>query len=127
MALVLFALEAGRALPDSRGDRLMPCLHPSEVEAVSGHTRRVRCGLEPGGLAVRGPARVLFGQGIDPNVADPATLEALPGVGPARAAAIVAGRADGAYRSLRDLGRVRGIGPVTLRGAAAWLSFEEEP
>jgi competence protein ComEA len=67
---------------------------------------------------------VLFGLGIDPNRADAATLEALPGVGPARAAAIVAGRAEGAYRSLADLGRVPGIGPVTLRRSAAWLSFE---
>lgn len=123
MALGLFALEAGRA-PAGSGDRLPLCPHPSEVEATAGHTRRVHCGLEPGGPAVRGPARVLFGLGIDPNLADAAALEALPGVGPARAAAIVAGRADGAYRSLSDLGRVRGIGPVTLRAAAAWLSFE---
>ena len=79
------------------------------------------CDGAPGGAELRGPARVLFGLGIDPNVADAAALEALPGVGPARAEAIVAGRADGAYRTLADLGRVRGIGPVTLRRAAPWL------
>ena len=66
---------------------------------------------------------MLFGLGIDPNLADAAALEALPGVGPARAEAIVAGRADGAYRTLADLGRVRGIGPVTLQRAAPWLAF----
>jgi competence protein ComEA len=83
----------------------------------------VTCDGAPGGAEVRGPARVLFGLGIDPNLADAAALEALPGVGPARAEAIVAGRADGAYRTLADLGRVRGIGPVTLRRAAPWLAF----
>jgi competence protein ComEA len=72
---------------------------------------------------VRGPARVLFGLGLDPNTADASALEALPGVGPARAEAIVAGRAEGAYRSLADLGRVHGIGRVTLRRAAPWLAF----
>jgi len=70
---------------------------------------------------------VLFGLGLDPNTADAGALEALPGVGPARAEAIVAGRADGAYRSLADLGRVRGIGPVTLRRAAPWLAFAPAP
>ena len=66
---------------------------------------------------------MLFGLGIDPNLADAAALEALPGVGPARAEAIVAGRAQGAYRTLADLRRVHGIGPVTLRRAAPWLAF----
>jgi competence protein ComEA len=66
---------------------------------------------------------VLFGLGLDPNTADASALEALPGVGPARAEAIVAGRANGAYRSLADLGRVHGIGRVTLRRAAPWLAF----
>ena len=70
---------------------------------------------------------MLFGLGIDPNTADAAALEALPGVGPARAEAIVAGRADGAYRSLADLGRIHGIGPVTLRRAAPWLAFASAP
>jgi len=50
-------------------------------------------------------------------------LEAVPGIGPARAAAIVAGRGEGPYRELADLARVRGIGPVTLRRSAAWWHF----
>jgi Helix-hairpin-helix motif len=104
------------------GDRLPPCKHPRELEASGGHTRRVTCDGAVGG-EVRGPARVLFGLGIDPNTADVSALEALPGVGATRAEAIVAARADGAYRTLADLGRVRGIGPVTLRRAAPWLEF----
>ena len=66
---------------------------------------------------------MLFGQGIDPNVATAETLEAVPGVGPARAAAIVTGRAGGVYRTLSDLERVPGIGPVTRERMAAWLVF----
>ena len=66
---------------------------------------------------------MLFGGGLDPNRDDAWALEAVPGVGPARAAAIVAGRAEGPYRSLADLGRVHGIGPVTLRASAAWWHF----
>jgi hypothetical protein len=121
----LLALEVGRAGLGSGSDRLPHCAQPNEILASGGHTRRVTCDGVPGGAELRGPARVLFGLGIDPNVADAAALEALPGVGPARAEAIVAGRADGAYRTVADLGRVRGIGPVTLRRAGPWLSFGE--
>ncbi len=121
--MALFALEIGRGALAPAGDRLEACEHPSELEAIDGHTRRVQCGEAPGGAALRGPARVLFGLGLDPNTADAAALEALPGVGPARAEAIVAGRAHGAYQSLADLGRVHGIGRVTLRRAAPWLQF----
>jgi len=123
--MALLALEVWRGALAPASDRLPPCAHPGEREASGGHTRRVTCDGASGGGEVRGPARVLFGLGIDPNVADAAALEALPGVGPARAEAIVAGRADGAYRTLADLRRVRGIGPVTLRRAAPWLAFPE--
>lgn len=118
---------AGAPAPETA---LAPCAAPREVEAEAGHTRRVACedpgaGLRDPDAALRGPARALFGLGIDPNRADASTLEALPGIGPVRAAAIVAGRAEGPYRTLADLGRVRGIGPVTLRRSAAWWSFAE--
>jgi Helix-hairpin-helix motif len=124
--VALLVVEVGRAVFAPASDRLPPCDHPSEREASAGHTRRVACEAL-GGPEVRGPARVLFGLGIDPNTADAAALEALPGVGPARAEAIVAGRADGAYRSLADLGRVPGIGTVTLRRAEPWLAFASAP
>lgn len=59
---------------------------------------------------------------IDLNSAPPAELELLPRIGPALAARIVEDRqARGPYRSLEDLDRVRGIGPLTiekLRGLA---------
>jgi competence protein ComEA len=52
---------------------------------------------------------------IDLNLATEAELDALPGVGPATAAAIVAHRsAHGPFRSVDALGEVRGIGPAKL-------------
>ena len=52
---------------------------------------------------------------LDLNEAGAEELDALPGVGPATAAAIVAHRdANGAFRSVDALGDVRGIGPAKL-------------
>ena len=49
------------------------------------------------------------------NTATAAQLDALPGIGPATAAAIVSDReAHGPFRSVNDLGRVRGIGDAKL-------------
>ncbi|MCZ6574687.1 MAG: helix-hairpin-helix domain-containing protein [Planctomycetota bacterium] len=50
-------------------------------------------------------------------------MQLLPGIGPARAAAIVADRARGAYERLDELQRVRGIGPKTLEGLRAWATI----
>ncbi|MHB1562305.1 MAG: ComEA family DNA-binding protein, partial [Isosphaeraceae bacterium] len=52
---------------------------------------------------------------LDANTASVEALETLPHIGPTLARRIVEARADGAFRSPRDLqARVRGIGPVTL-------------
>jgi competence protein ComEA len=48
---------------------------------------------------------------LDLNTATAAELEALPGIGPKIAAAIIAGRP---YSTVEDLLRVKGIGPATL-------------
>jgi hypothetical protein len=73
---------------------------------------------------VAGPAAILFGLGIDPNTADRETLEALPGVGPARAAAWVEERARTPFCRPEDLERVQGIGPKTRRGLENLLLFK---
>lgn len=53
------------------------------------------------------------------NSADEEMLATLPGIGPAKARAIVEDRkARGPFRDLADLGRVRGIGPATLEALA---------
>jgi competence protein ComEA len=52
---------------------------------------------------------------VNLNTATAEQLDALPGVGPATAAAIVSDRAaHGPFRSIDDLGRVRGIGNAKL-------------
>jgi competence protein ComEA len=62
---------------------------------------------EPG----RGAARLLWGLPLDVNREAQRDLEALPGIGPGRARAIVTGRP---YCTVADLDRVPGIGPATL-------------
>ena len=52
---------------------------------------------------------------VDLNLADAASLDALPGVGPARARAIIEYRqANGPFRAVQELSRVPGIGPAAL-------------
>jgi len=56
---------------------------------------------------------------VDLNRAPPRLLILLPGIGPARAAAIVKDRRRlGPYAAIEDLVRVHGIGPATVRGLA---------
>jgi competence protein ComEA len=52
---------------------------------------------------------------VNLNTANAQQLDALPGVGPATAAAIISDREEhGPFRSVNDLGRVRGIGDAKL-------------
>lgn len=52
---------------------------------------------------------------LDLNLASVAALDSLPGIGPTRAASIVQYRAShGPFRSVDELGRVSGMGPVAL-------------
>jgi competence protein ComEA len=97
------------------------CARPAEGEAEAGATRAVTCS---GGPALRGPARLLFGLHLDPNRAAPRELEALPGIGPARAAAIAAERCRRPFASTADLARVRGLGPRTRAALEPWLAVE---
>ncbi|WP_231724536.1 ComEA family DNA-binding protein [Deinococcus actinosclerus] len=57
---------------------------------------------------------------VNLNSASLEQLEALPKVGPALAARIVAGRP---YRSLADLDRVKGVGPAALKALGPLVSF----
>jgi competence protein ComEA len=60
---------------------------------------------------------------IDINKASWAELSLLPGVGEARAKAIVASREkQGPFSRPEDLGRIRGIGPRTIEGLRGYLS-----
>lgn len=68
------------------------------------------------------------GETIDPNRADEATLDRLPGIGPATAAAIVAARDSGlVFRSAGDLATVRGIGPALVERITPMLDTRSPP
>jgi len=109
-AAALLALALPRESPSPAA-----CASPSERAAAGGHTRAVGCA---GGASLRGPARLLYGLPLDLNRADAASLEVLPGIGPARAAAIVAARP---FAQVGELSRVPGIGPGTLARIAPYL------
>ncbi|MBM3307639.1 MAG: helix-hairpin-helix domain-containing protein [Candidatus Eisenbacteria bacterium] len=69
----------------------------------------------PDSVAAVAPAAEPPAWPVDVNRATAEELEALPGIGPARAAAIVALRERrGGLGSLEDLLDVKGIGPKTL-------------
>ena len=52
---------------------------------------------------------------LDINSATSVQLESLPGIGPAKAAAIVSHRERRPFRRIEDIMRVRGIGRATFR------------
>jgi competence protein ComEA len=68
---------------------------------------------------------------INPNNAPAAGLMLLPGVGPARAQAIITYReqfrqnrpGEKAFRNCNDLDNVKGIGPVTISNMCTYLKF----
>jgi hypothetical protein len=102
------------------------CPHPQELHASQGWSTAVLCGPStPARNPLRGPAKLLFGEAIDLNRADPHSLEALPAIGPKRAAAIVSTRAQRPFRNLDDLERVPGIGPGIASNLRAWVKASD--
>jgi transposase len=115
LALLLFAL----AWP-ARERALERCAHP-----VVRSRGEVACAPGPAGLPrLEGPLRRLFEQPIDPNLATPTTLETLPGIGAARAAAIVRERCRRRFTSIGELRRVRGLGPKRIAAIEPFLGIE---
>ena len=78
------------------------------------------------------PPAVSTSERVNPNDAPAASLARLPGVGPARARAIVAHRdrvheragRRPAFRNAGDLQQVKGIGPATVNDLQPWLQFD---
>jgi competence protein ComEA len=65
-------------------------------------------------FAFVGPTQAPAISPLDLNVATAEELDRLPGVGPAMAGRILEYRERRAFRRVRDLRRVRGIGPATF-------------
>jgi competence protein ComEA len=89
----------------------------------------VRGAVEAGVAREARAARPLApGERLDPNFADATELRRLPGIGPAKAEAIVRDRRErGPFGSLDALGRVPGIGPATLERLAPHLALRPAP
>lgn len=61
------------------------------------------------------PSEAASGPVVDIQNATAEQLQQLPGIGPSKAAAIVAYRAEHPFRRVEDIMRVRGIGRATFR------------
>jgi competence protein ComEA len=71
---------------------------------------------------------LVFGLPMPLNDVDEKALAALPGIGPSKAAAIVLDRqTNGAFASVPELQRVRGIGPKTVEALTPYLTVETTP
>ena len=107
---------AGLALAVAAAQRLSPgdaatCREPVVV-ALRSALAGVSCLRE--GAPLESAARLAFGLPLDVNRADARALEALPGIGVGRAAAIVAARSGTPFCNVRELERVPGLGPTTV-------------
>jgi competence protein ComEA len=105
---------AGGAMPDAQLDRLNLARILEDGEQVH-VTRAGEDAPPPEASASRG---VLPDGRIDLNTASASELETLPGVGPARAQAIIAEREVRPFQVPGDLRRVPGIGEVTFQRLA---------
>ncbi len=109
---------AGRAGPGLRG-RARPPRRPSvpilPFPAPSGPVAALPITPSQPGA----PGGSTAGEPVDLNAADVASLDALPGIGPSRALAVVRYReAHGPFRAVQDLARVPGFGPAALNRLA---------
>jgi len=109
---------SGGAMPDARLDRLNLARRVDDGERI--HVPRVgEDAPPPDEPASRG---ILADGRIDINAASQAELETLPGVGPARAQAIIAEREARPFRAPGDLRRVPGIGETTFQRLASLVA-----
>jgi competence ComEA-like helix-hairpin-helix protein len=78
------------------------------------------------------PDQIRLENRINPNNATVASITRLPGIGEAKAEAIVAYRNNfigtngkiRAFQNLSDLQKVNGIGPKTAQNISGWLKFD---
>jgi len=116
LALALLALGTGVRLALDPG-RAELAWRPSASDRPAASLGAVRRSVDDTLARAEEAARPLApGETIDLNRAGVVQLQRLPGVGPARAAAIVREREEGGpFRAAADLARVPGIGPALVQ------------
>lgn len=112
LSVIARALDRPRPLSDD-----LPSVDVEALEAAS------RAALENGGA--RAPLRP--GERIDPNTAPLDQLLRLPRMSRAVADRIVQARTATPFRSLADLDRVQGVGPVTLDAWRERIALPDAP
>jgi competence ComEA-like helix-hairpin-helix protein len=102
---------------------------PSDPESVSTSVAGLRVAVEEGvQREKRAGVPLAVGERLDPNFADETELRRIPGIGPAKAAAMVRDRREnGPFRSLEDLERVAGLGKKSVSRLAPYLALTAEP
>jgi competence ComEA-like helix-hairpin-helix protein len=105
--------------------------HLGERDALRSADVLVEHAAATGEAAAQGDRRrepLAPGERIDPNRAEEADLDRLPGIGPATAAAIVGARDTGqVFRRPEDLLVVRGIGPALVGRIGETLDLSSPP
>lgn len=109
-------------------------LTPEQIEALKPHlTVGAPSGIPPAAAAPeaqpqgapakkgKGPEKLAPGQKVNLNTASQKELEKLPGIGPKKAQAIIAGRP---YKSIKDLMKVKGIKKRTFEKLKDYLTVE---
>jgi competence protein ComEA len=116
-AALLLAGGVGLAQGLSAAPAQSPCAQPRHAGA-RGALASVRCDGR-GGPALEDASRLLFALPLDLNRADARALEALPGIGAGRAAAIVRARP---FCGVGELARVSGLGPAIRARVAPYVT-----
>jgi len=102
---------------------------PSDTDLVMASPAGLRAAVEAGvQREERAGLPLAAGERLDPNFADETELRRLPGIGPAKAAAIVRDRREnGPFGTLEDLERVAGLGEKTVSRLAPHLALTSTP
>ena len=102
---------------------------PSDMELTATSAAGLRATVEEGvRREERAAVPLAAGERLDPNFADEIELRRLPGIGPAKASAIVRDRREnGPFGSLEELERVVGLGEKTVSRLAPHLALTSVP